>query len=103
MGVYSKDRRIQATQITKRPLEKLQTMFGGTIKEERRRTSLGKRPAWRWEIYNGKAQAAATLLLPYAQVKHEQLKVLIECKPEPQDRAAYAAARERTKELNSGI
>lgn len=104
VGIYGKsDRRIGASQSMREPLDKLASMFGGNVKEDRRREGhLGSKKMWKWEAYGDKARDAALLLIPYAMVKRPQLELLSTCPREAQDREAFASAKQRIKELNSG-
>jgi hypothetical protein len=69
MGRYTQ--RVSAVQVQKQPIEKLQRLFGGTVKEMGARNNA--KAHWRWSVYGGRARGVMmtlyTLMSPRRQTQ----------------------------------
>lgn len=71
--------RISASQIDPVPLERLKSMFGGSVHQRTRKGSLGNQPVWVWTVHGLKAPAVFEQLRPYfvGQSKVEKFDRLV--------------------------
>lgn len=67
---------VTAGQISKEPLEKLQTLFGGTL-YFRPATRGNRRPVWDWRVYGTQVLTMLNLVLPYLTVKKAEAQLVL--------------------------
>ena len=66
---------LRVSQTVRKPLEKLQAMFGGSIYSYQRKSHY--KPAWTWNVYGNTARAIVRKLLPYLEVKARQASIAL--------------------------